>query len=135
MLVKVDSVSSSGQILPIYSQISNILHIQKIFILTRIFRQCVPRLRWCIPILARMITRSVTIEDIDDLYLMWNDHINASALYRRALRKEMEVRDVDPDDLRDLLERAREQGYTKEEIVDETNRYADLKALVEDAEE
>ncbi|MFC5368638.1 hypothetical protein [Salinirubrum litoreum] len=82
-----------------------------------------------------MITRSVTIEDIDDLYLMWNDHINASALYRRALRKEMEVRDVDPDDLRDLLERAREQGYTKEEIVDETNRYADLKALVEDAEE
>jgi len=46
----------------------------------------------------------------------------------------MEVRDVDPDDLRDLLERAREQGYTKEEIVDETNRYADLKALVEDAE-
>jgi hypothetical protein len=82
-----------------------------------------------------MITRSVTIEDIDDLYLMWNDHINASALYRRALRKEMEVRDVDPDDLRDLLERAREQGYTKEEIIDETNRYADLKALVEDAEE
>jgi len=82
-----------------------------------------------------MITRSVTIEDIDDLYLMWNDHINASALYRRALREEMEVRDVDPDDLRDLLERAREQGYTKEEILDETNRYADLKALVEDAEE
>jgi hypothetical protein len=82
-----------------------------------------------------MITRSVTIEDIDDLYLMWNDHINASALYRRALREEMEVRDVDPDDLRNLLERAHEQGYTKEEIADETNRYADLKALVEDAEE
>lgn len=84
---------------------------------------------------ARMITRSVTIEEIDDLYLMWNDHINASALYRRALREEMEVRDVDPDDFRDLLERAYEQGYTKEEIADQTNRYADLKALVEDAEE
>ena len=82
-----------------------------------------------------MITRSVTIEDIDDLYLMWNDHINASALYRRALREEMEVRDVDPDDFRDLLERAREQGYTKEEIADETNRYADLKALVEDTDD
>ena len=82
-----------------------------------------------------MITRSVTIEDIDDLYLNWNDHINASALYRRALREEMEVRDVDPDDFRYLLERAREQGYTKGEIADETNRYADLKALVEDAEE
>jgi hypothetical protein len=82
-----------------------------------------------------MITRSVTIEDIDDLYLLWNNHINASALYRRALREEMKVRDVDPDNLRNLLERAREQGHTKQEIADETNRYADLKALVEDAEE
>ncbi|MBX0296574.1 hypothetical protein PN419_14940 [Halorubrum ezzemoulense] len=82
-----------------------------------------------------MITRSVTIEDIDELYLMWNDHINASALYRRALREEMAVRDVDPDELRDLFERAREQGYSKDEIVAETNRYADLKTLVDDAEE
>ncbi|AUV84467.1 hypothetical protein C2R22_23255 (plasmid) [Salinigranum rubrum] len=81
-----------------------------------------------------MITRAVTIEDIDDLYLKWNEHINASALYRRALREEMEIRDVDPNELRDLFERAREQGYTKDEIVDETNRYVDLKALVEDAD-
>lgn len=82
-----------------------------------------------------MITRSVTIEDIDELYLKWNDHINASALYRRALREEMEVRDVNPDDLRDLLERARKQGYTTDEIADKTNRYADLKTLVEDTDE
>ncbi|TKX77000.1 hypothetical protein EXE53_28885 [Halorubrum sp. SD626R] len=79
-----------------------------------------------------MITRSVTIEDIDDLYLMWNDHINASALYRRALREEMEVRGVDPDELRDLLERAREQGYTLEEIAEDTNRLDDLPSLVEE---
>lgn len=79
-----------------------------------------------------MITRSVTIEDIDDLYLMWNDHINASALYRRALREEMDVRGVDPDELRDHLERAREQGYTLEEIAENTNRFADLRLLVED---
>jgi len=79
-----------------------------------------------------MITRSVTIEDIDDLYLMWNDHINASALYRRALREEMEVRGVDPDELRDLLERAREQGYTLDEIAEETNRFDDLQSLVEE---
>jgi len=62
-----------------------------------------------------MITRAVTIEDIDDLYLTWNSHINGSALYRRALRDEMELRDVDPDELRDLFEWAREQGYTKDE--------------------
>jgi len=79
-----------------------------------------------------MITRSVTIEEIDDLYLMWNDHINASALYRRALREEMEVRGVDPDELRNLLERAREQGYTLEEIAEDTNRFDDLQSLVEE---
>ena len=79
-----------------------------------------------------MITRSVTIEDIDDLYLMWNGHINASALYRRALREEMEVRGVDPDELRDLLDRAREQGYTLEEIAEDTNRFDDLQSLVEE---
>ena len=79
-----------------------------------------------------MITRSVTIEEIDDLYLMWNDHINASALYRRALREEMDVRGVDPNELRELLERAREQGYTLEEIADNTNRFADLQSLVGD---
>ena len=79
-----------------------------------------------------MITRSVTIEEIDDLYLMWNDHINASALYRRALREEMEVRGVDPDELRDLLERAREQGYTLDEIAENTNRFDDLQSLVEE---
>ncbi|SDR17011.1 hypothetical protein SAMN05216278_3882 [Halopelagius longus] len=47
----------------------------------------------------------------------------------------MRAYDVDPDDLRVLLERAREQGYTKEEPVNEPNRYADLKALVGDAQE
>jgi len=78
-----------------------------------------------------MITGSVTIEDIDDLYLMWNGHINASALYRRALREEMDVRGVDPDELRELLERAREQGYTLDEVAENTNRFTDLQSLVE----
>ncbi|ELZ76337.1 hypothetical protein C454_18609, partial [Haloferax gibbonsii ATCC 33959] len=26
-----------------------------------------------------MISRSVTVEDIDELFLRWNDHLNASA--------------------------------------------------------
>jgi hypothetical protein len=79
-----------------------------------------------------MITRSVTIEEIDDIFLMWYTHINASALYRRALREEMSVRGIDPDELRTLLERAHEQGYTFEEIAEQTNRLADLRSLVED---
>lgn len=79
-----------------------------------------------------MITRSVTIEEIDHLYLMWNSHINASALYRRAIREEMDVRGVDRDQLRDLLEQAYEQGYTLDEVADQTNRFADLQSLVDD---
>jgi len=82
-----------------------------------------------------MITRSVTIEAIHDLYLTWNDHINASALYRRALREEMDVRDVDPDELRDLLKQAREQGYTRDEIAENTNCFADLRSLVDDQQD
>jgi len=78
-----------------------------------------------------MITRSVTIEAIGDLYLMWNSHINASSLYRRALREEMNIRGVDPDEPRELLERARQQGYTLEEIAGDTNRSADLQSLVD----
>jgi hypothetical protein len=60
------------------------------------------------------------------------NHINASALYRRALREKLEVHAVDPDELRDLLERAREQGYTLDEIAEDTNRFDDLQSLVEE---
>lgn len=79
-----------------------------------------------------MESRSVTIEEIDELFLQWNDHINASALFRQALREEMRVRDLDPDAFRTLLERAQEQGYSFDEICDETNRLNDLDALLAD---
>jgi hypothetical protein len=57
-----------------------------------------------------MITRSVTIEDIDYLFLQWHDQINASALYRQALRGEMAVRDIETRKLRTLLRQARDDG-------------------------
>lgn len=79
-----------------------------------------------------MITRSVTIEDIDYLFLQWYDHINASALYRQALREEMALRDVDPHDLRTALDRAREDGYTLDELAATTDRFADLQAIVDE---
>jgi hypothetical protein len=82
-----------------------------------------------------MITRSVTIEAIHELYLTWNDHLNASALYRRALREEMDVRDVDPDELRDLLKQAHEQGYTVDEIAENANCFTDLRSLVDDQQD
>jgi len=107
-----------------------------------------------------MISRSVTVEDIDELFLRWNDHLNASALYRQALRDEMQLRDVEPHEwndhlnasalyrqalrdemqLRDVephelraqLSEARELGYSLDEIATMTSRYADLQALVYD---
>jgi len=82
-----------------------------------------------------MITKSVTIEEVDKLYLMWNDHINVSALLRRALREEMKLRDVDQDELREFIERAHEQGYTLDEIAENTNRLADLQSLVEEQQD
>ncbi len=79
-----------------------------------------------------MISRSVTVEDIDELFLRWNDHLNASALYRQALRDEMQLRDVEPHELRAQLTEARELGYSLDEIATMTSRYADLQALVYD---
>ncbi|WIV68882.1 hypothetical protein [Natrialbaceae archaeon AArc-T1-2] len=68
---------------------------------------------------------------MDELVLKWNDHINTSALFRQALREEMRVRNVDPHILRELLNRAEEQGYCLEDIAAQTNRLDDLEALIE----
>ncbi|ELY96226.1 hypothetical protein C483_00330 [Natrialba hulunbeirensis JCM 10989] len=78
-----------------------------------------------------MQSRSITLEEIDELFLKWNDHINASALFRQALKEEMRVRDIDPHELRDLFKRAEEQGYELDEILKQTNRIDDLERLVE----
>lgn len=80
-----------------------------------------------------MKTRQVTIEEIDQLFLEWFDYINASALYRQALREEMDVRDIDPHEFRDLLDRAQEQDYSYEDVAEETNRLSDLQKLVADS--
>jgi len=42
----------------------------------------------------------------------------------------MNVRDIDPHEFRDLLERAQERGYSFDEVVEETNRLSDLQELV-----
>lgn len=78
-----------------------------------------------------MQSRSITLEEIDELFLKWNDHINASALFRRALKEEMRVRDIDPHEFRDLFERAEERGYEFDDVLERTNRIDDLERLVE----
>jgi len=82
-----------------------------------------------------MYPRTLTIEKIDQLFLTWNDHINASALFRQTLRKEMRAQGINPHTLRYLVNLATESGYELDEIVAQTNRLDDLQRLVEtDAE-
>ncbi|OVE82999.1 hypothetical protein [Natronolimnobius baerhuensis] len=77
-----------------------------------------------------MQSRSVTLEEIDELFLQWNGHINASALFRRALKDEMQIRDINPHEFRTLFEQAVEQGYEFDEILEQTSRIDDLEHLV-----
>ena len=81
-----------------------------------------------------MQSRSITLEEIDELFLKWNGHINASALFRQALKDEMRVRDIDPHEFRDLFKRAEEQGYEFEDVLEQTNRIDDLERLVAGSE-
>jgi len=81
-----------------------------------------------------MKSTTVTIEKMDLLFLKWNSHINASGLYREAIRDVMEERDVTPHELRELVERAADAGYDLDELVEETDRFEDLAELVESHE-
>jgi len=79
-----------------------------------------------------MYPRTLTIEKIDQLFLKWNDHINASAVFRQTIRKEMRAQGINPHTLRYLLNLATESGYELDEIVAQTNRLDDLQRLVEE---
>lgn len=81
-----------------------------------------------------MKSTTVTVEKMDLLFLKWNSHINASGLYREAIREVMEEQDVTPHELRELVERAEDAGYELEDIVEETDRFDDLAELVEESQ-
>jgi hypothetical protein len=82
-----------------------------------------------------MKSTTVTVEKMDLLFLKWNSHINASGLYREAIRDVMEEHDVSPHELRELVERAGDAGYDLDDIVEETDRFDDLAELVEESQE
>jgi len=82
-----------------------------------------------------MKSTTVTVEKMDLLFLKWNSHINASGLYREAIREVMEEHDVAPHELRELVERAEDAGLELDELVDRTDRFDDLERLVEDSQE
>jgi len=82
-----------------------------------------------------MKSTTVTVEKMDLLFLKWNSHINASGLYREAIREVMEEHDVRPHELRELVERAEDAGLELDELVDRTDRFDDLERLVEDSQE
>lgn len=82
-----------------------------------------------------MKSTTVTVEKMDLLFLKWNSHINASGLYREAIREVMEEHDVTPHELRELVERAEEDGHGLDDLVEATDRIDDLEALVNDSRE
>jgi hypothetical protein len=82
-----------------------------------------------------MKSTTVTVEKMDLLFLKWNSHINASGLYREAIREVMEEHDVTPHELRELVERAEEDGHDLDDLVEATDRIDDLEALVNDSRE
>jgi hypothetical protein len=82
-----------------------------------------------------MKSTTVTVEKMDLLFLKWNSHINASDLYREAIREVMEDHDVSPHELRTLVERAEEAGIDLDDLVEATDRVEDLERLVEESPE
>lgn len=82
-----------------------------------------------------MKSTTVTVEEMDLLFLKWNSHINASGLYREAIRDVMTEHDITPHELRELVERADEAGYDLDDLVEETDRIDDLRRLVDGAQE
>ena len=82
-----------------------------------------------------MKSTTVTVEKMDLLFLKWNSHINASGLYREAIRDVMQEHDVTPHELRELVERAEDAGFDLDDIVEETDRFDDLERLVEQSQE
>lgn len=82
-----------------------------------------------------MKSTTVTVEKMDLLFLKWNSHINASGLYREAIRDVMKEHDVAPHELRDLVDRAEEAGHDLDDLVERTDRFDDLAELVEESQE
>jgi hypothetical protein len=78
-----------------------------------------------------MKSTTVTVEKMDVLFLKWNSHINASGLYRRAIREVMEDHGVEPHELRQLVDQAEEAGLDLDDLVEQTDRPGDLESLVE----
>lgn len=78
-----------------------------------------------------MKSTTVTVEKMDVLFLKWNSHINASGLYRQAIREVMQEHGVEPHELRQLVDQAEEAGLDLDDLVEQTDRPSDLESLVE----
>jgi len=77
---------------------------------------------------------TLALQDQHVLWLDWHPTINASALFRRALREEMELRDDDPEQIAEWVERAQGTGVDIDDLREETDSFADLQDLVRESE-
>lgn len=77
---------------------------------------------------------TLSLQDQHVLWLDWHPTINASALFRRALREEMDLRDDDPEAIVEWVQRAQAAGVGIDDLRAETDSFADLQELVRERE-
>lgn len=82
------------------------------------------------------VNTTVSVDPADMLFLDWATGINASGLFREALSEQMSYRDIERDELVDLVEDVlRENDRTLADLRAQTACIADLEAMHENTTE
>ncbi|GAB7011413.1 hypothetical protein [Halorubrum trueperi] len=78
------------------------------------------------------VNTTVSIMPADALFLSWATGINASGLFREALAEQMAYRDIDRDELSNLVDDAlTDNNRDFEDLLEQTSSIEDMNALLE----
>ena len=78
------------------------------------------------------VNTTVSIEPPDALFLSWATGINASGLFREALAEQMAYRDIDRDELSNLVDDAlTDSDRDLDDLLEQTSSIEDMNALLE----
>ncbi|AAC82862.1 Vng6105h (plasmid) [Halobacterium salinarum NRC-1] len=78
------------------------------------------------------VNTTVSIMPADALFLSWATGINASGLFREALAEQMAYRDIDRDELSNLVDDAlTDSDRDLDDLLEQTSSIEDMNALLE----
>jgi len=78
------------------------------------------------------VNTTVSIKPADALFLSWATGINASGLFREALTEQMAYRDIDRDELSNLVDEAlTDTGRDLDDLLEQTSSIEDMNTLLE----